>query len=386
MSDKRWPAAEGWPDHNQELLLKAGFLKGRGAVDAWTRWREQIKISELDIGSRAVLPLVHRNLLGSGAENDPAMAEYIRRLQLITFARNNRLFKQIKPLLALLDQEGFPTLILKGAALSHLYYGGYGLRSMSDVDLLIRTEQVMKVISLLGRSGWRPAPRDPERFTRAYVKISHSHEFIHEDGRRVDLHWHVLPECCRREDDFSFWDAAVPFEFSGIPTLALDSADQLLHIAVHGSRFSSTASLRWLADVMTVLRNPPTPLDWDRLIGQAGDRRLVLPVREVLEYVRLQLDAPVPESVTARLHDIPVSRWERFEYHYKRQDYSKKPLGYFPLLWFDYYRLEESAGLMAKGAGFARYMQQFWGTNSLSESILFFLEQCGKRIKRFLLP
>ncbi|MFC1853782.1 nucleotidyltransferase family protein, partial [candidate division CSSED10-310 bacterium] len=264
-----------------------------------------------------------------------------------------------------LHRNGFQTMLLKGTALIFLYYQNYGLRSMSDVDILVPTKQVQDVLIFMKHQGWLPKPRHQATFTDEYVLISHGHEFYTHDQRSIDLHWHVLPECCQPDGDEDFWEAALPLDFLGVATYALCPADQLLHVCAHSARSCSAMPLRWVADVLTILHHGPCTLDWERLLEQAEKRRLSLSVRDTLTYVQQRYDAAVPQAVLDRLHQHPVSRLEKIEYHYKRQDHYHRLLGYLPIMWFDYSRLRGRISFVRKFLGFADYIRRFWGTGLL---------------------
>ena len=88
-------------------------------------------------------------------------------------------------------------MLLKGAALTLLYYKDYGLRPMEDVDILVRTSEWQSTIDALSDLGWRArVPVTPRR-----VAASHAMEFAGDGSQRIDLHWHLLPDTCWRNGD-----------------------------------------------------------------------------------------------------------------------------------------------------------------------------------------
>ena len=106
-------------------------------------------------------------------------------------------------------------------------------------------------------------------------------------------------------------------------------------------------------------------IDWDRLITQARKRRLMLPLKGTLDYLHSRLAAPVPPEILQSLHNIPASRTELAEYKYKIENYEPKPLGFLPLLWFRYLRLEGGDSPHYKLIGFVKYLQRFWGADHI---------------------
>jgi len=355
--------ANCWPTAQQELLLRAALLKGKDSIEAWERWRSSTDIEHLDIGSHRLLPHLYRNLQDQGVK-DPLMLTF-KGVYRRTWYDNQLLFHAVSTLLLTFRDAGIETMVLKGAALAILHYKDCGLRPMNDFDVMVRVGQTSAAIDLMRRLGWNPMPRSPEALTESYLSIVNSHGFTHSAGRECDLHWHLFPECCELDADNDFWDQSVPLQVHEALTRSLAPTDQLLHVCVHGAEWNPIPPLRWAADAMMIMST--AVIDWDRLVAQARKRRLILPLRDTLDYLHQQLAAPVPSKVLQSLHNIQASRLERAEYKYKTENYEAKPLGYLPVLWFRYLRLEGSDRPLHKLLGFVKYLQRFWGADHLRQ-------------------
>ncbi|MGH7807548.1 MAG: hypothetical protein ACRENT_05595, partial [Thermodesulfobacteriota bacterium] len=136
---------------------------------------------------------------------------------------------------------------------------------------------------------------------------------------------------------------------------------------------------RWVADSMTVI-NTTTSIDWESLLIQTKAYRLIPPVRDGLDYLRRKLDAAIPEVVLRTLQNMPTSKMERIEYSYKTKNYELKPLGYMPVLWFDYSRLALNKPLPIKIIGFVKYLQVFWGAEGLWQMPLYAISMTLRKI------
>lgn len=357
-------SASCWPTGDQELLLRASLLPGKEAVDAWQQWKTNTDIDHLDQGSFRLLPLLYRNL-HTHQVKDPLMSK-LKGIYRATWYRNQMLFRTVADLLLSLHGAGIQTMILKGAALARRYYNDVGLRPMDDFDLLVPTEQALEAIDLLAELGWTPEPRRRGGFTEAYFSVLHAHQFHDGTGHGFDLHWHLLPDCCYANADDDFWNAAIETRVHDVPVWALNPADELFHACVHGVRWSRVPPFRWLADATVIVRASHSEIDWDRLIAQARKRRLVLPVRDTLDYLRDELGAPIPRAVREGLDQTPVSRAEHAEY--RRITRSPGVLGLLPAKWFRYRRSLWGAGhrmSLLELVGFLRYLQLFWDMDRL---------------------
>lgn len=342
------------PTHQQELLLRAALLKGSGAIEAWKEWRSGVDVEELDHGSYRLLPLLYRNLRVLGVK-DLSMAKY-KGVYRQTWYKNQVLFHAIAFLLRSFHTAGIRTMVLKGAALTMRHYRDYGLRPMNDFDILIHPDQVLSSVNLLQGLGWTPIDFTP---TEEYISASYSHGFKDKHGQECDLHWHLLSQCREVDSDRDFWEGAVETKFHDVPTHVLNANDQLLHICIHGARWNYTPPFRWVADAAIILDTSLSEIDWNRLIAQARKRRLVLPLRETLQYLRTIVDAPIPLEILESIHGLPVPRIEKLEYKVN----ISPPTRWTAMLdlWCQHSRLVGDRMLLSKLVSFPKFLRYIWG-------------------------
>jgi hypothetical protein len=350
-----------WPTAEQELLLRACLLRDQTGLKNYREWASRVDVEALDYGSFRMLPLLYRNLQRLGLET--SALDKFKGAYRQTHYQNKLAFHRVGALLDLLARAGIATLVLKGAALIPLYYGEAGVRPMADFDLVVRPEQALATIRLLERSGWERDPGLP--LTPGFISTQYSWHFSLPAAAELDLHWYIFDQCCYPDADTESWESSVPVEIEGFPTRALNPTDQLLHTCVHGAEWNPVPPLRWIADAMTILDRAAGQIDWQRLLRQAQQRRLVPAVRDTLAYLQARLGAPVPDAVLSDLRDIPVSLIERVEYRSRTS-----PPGNFPSLrkiCFAYLRYRRRTPVKGyrRLIAFPRYLQARWGASGL---------------------
>jgi Uncharacterised nucleotidyltransferase len=362
------------PSHEQELLLQAALMPGGRARQAWEEWYRAGALDRLDAGSQRLLPLLYLHL--RAARIDHPWVGQFRKQYLDTWAKNQILFVNISPVLRSLREAGIDTLLLKGASLTLLYYKDYGLRPMSDFDFLVPAERALEAIDLVRRMNWVPQLKSPDRSLSAYVSILHALHFENAAKSPLDLHWHVLTECVGSDADRDFWDGAAPVQLNGVPSFCLNAVDELFLTCIHGARWNFMPPIRWVADAILIL-NSGKELDWDRMRKQAEKRRLALPLREALHYLRDQFEAPIPADFLTDLDRVPVSNEEWKEYQARK----KRPYALVPYLWAFYPRISRDTGRPPGLLGFIKYLQDFWELEHIWQVPI----SLGRRIVRTLL-
>jgi len=366
-----------WPTIEQELLLKAALCRGQPAVEAWRVWKTAVDIDDIDNGSQRILPLLHRNLRANGVD-DPLMNTY-KGVHRRTWYENQLLFRPLTPLLSLLHDGGIRTMVLKGVPLLLHYYGEYGLRPMSDVDILVPTEQALAAVDCLKAEGWRPKDRTWRSFSTTLLRVRHSESFKNDDGHEFDLHWHLLHECCYDGADDIYWDAAGRIDVNGVSSRSLCPTDQLFHTCVHGVMWNLITPLRWMPDAALILQTAGDRIDGDRFVLLARERYLVLRVREALNYICDLLDISIPPSVLRDLEEIPVSKIERKEF---LSGCRRSAMGQLPVYWSHYrslLRRRKRAGLSSEFPSFFTYLQILWDVKNPSQVPAFVLRRTVKR-------
>jgi len=294
------------PTDRQALLVKAALSEGELAIEAWERWKSTVGIESLDAGSQALLPIVYRNLVGHGV-GGPEM----RRARLAyetAWLVNERLFRDVSVLLEALRAAGIETMILKGAALALLHYRDLGLRSLGDVDVLVRPSDVRRAVDVLTGLGWEPARRPLPDLTDAYLRRRRAINLSSDRIKKLDLHWHVIDESCRPNGDDGFWSGAIRAAVRGVETRAMNPTDQLLHVCAHEIRWSPVPLPRWIVDVAMILRSSPESFEGNRLASYARELDLALPVREALQQALPFVESPIVSSLLEAVHGVPSSR------------------------------------------------------------------------------
>jgi hypothetical protein len=343
-----------WPTPQQRWLLRAATGDSDRAEEAWAAWQALADPEgDLDRASTELLATVAWNLAREKVDDPllPMLERFRERVRI----DNEALTRQAARVLGLLEDAGIPTLVLKGLALATLYYEDLGARAMADADVAVPADRVREAREVLRQSG----------FTSSYEPVGARLRFRHSSAyvgphASLDLHWHVCFESCAPGLDDAFWSHAVPVRVGGAATRALDATDQLLHVLLHGMKWSPVPSLRWLADAAHVVGHG---VDWQRLFQQAETLQVGLRVDAALRYLAASLDVDVPDAALDGAAAVPVTRMERLEWRLAsapRAELRGHLRGGLRLVLADFWRLHAQPGLLRSLLALPRYLSFRW--------------------------
>ena len=365
--------AHCWPTTEQQFLLRACLLNGTEAIDAWNEWQRHFNSGKTDPADCRLFPALYRNLKKhkiTGPLIDSFREEYNR-----TWSHNQFAFNRAAEIIRSFQEAGIETMLLKGSGLVLTFYEDAGLRPMADIDVLVHRSDASSSMRLLEGLGWISKYKQPS----ALIPFENANEFTGQLNQKLDLHWRMLWERNQKSTDDEFWDASIPAKIGGVETRTLSASDHLLHVCVHGAKWNDTSPIRWVIDAMTILTSESFELDWIRLVREARERRLSLPMRDTLKYLFETLDAPVPEDVLRDLQNEPTSTRELQFYKIRLgPDAALKTL---PITWhwLECLFIDCRGNIFQRLSQFMKYLQSLWGLENLRDVPLHFVGRIRKR-------
>lgn len=309
MNPARRDVPAAWPSARQELLLTAALADADDAIAAWLAWQEATDLvaDPVDPGSMRLLPLVYRNLARHG--HDGPLMPRLKGVHRYWWLRNQGTFRAATEVLRLLADRGIETMVLKGIALSELYYRDRGVRPMGDFDVMVPVARAAEAVAALCEVGWVEAGnRHRWRF-----RFDHAAQLFADGGMSCDLHWNLMRESAGPGANEVWWQHTVPLDIDGVTTCTLDPTCCLFHVIAHGVPWNSVPSLRWVADAVTLLATAADDIDWDQVVALARRARLVVRMRDGLSYLRCHHAAGVPQRPLDALAETRVSLLERLD-------------------------------------------------------------------------
>lgn len=222
---------------------------------------------------------------------------------------------EVEQIRVALNSSGLPLVLLKGAAYAMSGAAVAKGRLVSDVDILVRHEDLARVESALMRWGWVSAANSAydQRYYRTWMhEIPPMKHF--QRGTVIDVHHAILPLTARfRPSPEKLLAAAQPLAGDDrIKVLA--PIDMLLHSATHLFHEGELEKgLRGLVDIDSLLEEfGGQEQFWAALVPRAVELELSRPLFYALRYASIMLGTAVPVSVSRALADTPGGRQSGF--------------------------------------------------------------------------
>jgi hypothetical protein len=281
----------------------------------------------------------------------PNVTGRLRQAYLGNAARNLRLYHNLSRVLKILRRDSIPVIVLKGAHLAELVYGNRALRFMSDLDLLIQKDDLMRVDALLLEMGCTPTVSNR-------IVGKDNNEFVYVMPKRdvsLEIHWSILsPLFPFTIDTDGQWERSRPVLITGVDAAVLCPEDLLLHLCLHaGCTHGFEPGLKLFCDISEILWHNGGDMDWGLVQCRTREWGIGKCVYLTLKLTRELLGVALPEELMEALK--PSDFDERFVALARDQIFSRKlrtgpPLSMWPAV------------------------ARFWGSARLRDKVFLFLK------------
>jgi hypothetical protein len=207
--------------------------------------------------------------------------------------RNMRIYSLLKLIIKGFNERNIPVILLKGVALAEKVYGNIGLRSMYDIDFLVKKEDMEKVEGLLTELHCLPDLESEEG------KSYHNRYFDKERSIAIEVHWDIE----NTPNPFSLdiqeiWERAKKIEMNGTHAFIFSPEDLILYLCLHSAYhhkfLKHVITLKQICDISEVIRCYRERLDWSQVEALAQKYGLSKLVYSTLFIVETLLKTGIP--------------------------------------------------------------------------------------------
>ncbi len=270
-----------------------------GPVD----WRYLLYLAEF----HGVTSLIAHNLVNSGlgSQVSPAFLEQFKQIYNNTLYKNIIFCAELENILTTFNQHGIAAIALKGAVLAEQLYGNPGLRTMVDMDILVKPEELPLANSLMQEMGYKQLIT-----TQPWDHAFHEAPFCKEAQFPlfIEIHWKLDDQKLVDVPYDEIWHRAQPIQTPGVTTKGLSPEDNLLFLCNHLTK-QENQLLKSLCDITELIKKYDDTLDWNYIIQSAHSWGINSSVYYCLKRSKELLGAPVQTSTSKALKPSAWRRW-----------------------------------------------------------------------------
>jgi hypothetical protein len=233
--------------------------------------------------------------------------------------KNTLLFEELGRALEAFKKSGLPVIALKGAALAETAYGNLALRPMTDIDLLVKKEDMFRIDEELRRLGYWSSDRSVNDvdFLATYL-MTLDYRTTSPNSPSFHIHWHFVNSTVPNEIYIrhiqmeDIWKDAEKAIISNVETLVMAPHHLLIHLSEHALRVThSLGKLSFLCDISEAINFYQERLNWERLLESSFKFHLNPMVYFTLYFTSQFLEARIPEHVLQELRPKRLTLGER---------------------------------------------------------------------------
>jgi hypothetical protein len=268
----------------------------------WERFKELIIYHDLT-------PFAYLILKDFNSFLPEGLREFLKNNYYCALVRCQKLWQEFLRIYEVFSQAGVCLLPIKGIALLEDLYKNKYLRPMTDIDLLVKEEDLPKAEEIFCDLGYR---KELYGLKEEYWRKKQCHiSFYKREDRKapfVELHWsldfkrgsrNILPE---------LWSRIREINVDGMLIKLLSPEDTLFSLALHSRRLGRTLCLKNVYDAILLLNKHALHFDWDYVLDESKRGKMCTTIFFLLSQVKFLLNADIPEMVWKKLN-IPF--WKK---------------------------------------------------------------------------
>jgi hypothetical protein len=310
-----------------ELLLE---------INDWEVFAKQI--DELGLSSLVYKNFIHlsdRSIIPEG------IMVHLKKRYINLYLSNVQKHKDLENVIKHCNQNNIPIIPLKGIPLIHFIYKDYGLRSMSDIDLLVNDEDVEKFKHLLLENGWEiDNSKEISEFVTQINDSQHPYTFV-KGLTKIELHNKLHSGLTSYQVDLKkYWSNASEIDLLQGKVYDLSPTDFLQYLCFHLHKHlidERDVSMKHFIDIKSFIKNNESEIEWKKLVSSSCQYNCQVEIRDVLELCRDYFETTIPDEVFHLLKGQSKYDPHFLFIHYLRND--NKAIEEFVLTRHDNYKM-----------------------------------------------
>jgi hypothetical protein len=231
------------------------------------------------------------------------------------------LIGELRKVLATLQEAGIPCIVLKGIALAERVYPNIAMRGMSDVDILVKKDDLFRVDDYLSSLGYISRDSTVAKAIHNPIGYLASLEYRKDAKSPLNLHvhWHTVNTSVpatmfvERIDINRLWENSAMIAVADSHALMLRPEHLIIYLCEHALRVGhSFDRLILVCDIFFTIKAFENIIDWNFVSEESRRFGLSRFVYYGLSIVKHYTSLGIPDECIAKLKPSDMSWGEKF--------------------------------------------------------------------------
>jgi hypothetical protein len=233
--------------------------------------------------------------------------------------RNMSIIGKLREVLATFQKSGIPCIILKGIALAELVYPSIGMRGMSDVDILVKKEDLFTVDEYLSSHGYTSVDSTVTKAVHNPVGYLASLEYRkNASPLNLHVHWHTVNTSVpatmfvEQVDINRLWEHSAVAGVADSHARILRPEHMVIYLCEHALRVGhSFDRLILICDIFFSIKAFEKIIDWDFIVEESRRFNLSRVIYYSLSIVKHYTSLDIADGCIAKLRPPNISFGEK---------------------------------------------------------------------------
>ena len=245
-----------------------------------------------------------------------------------------------------LKQSNIEVISIKGPLLSQHAYQDISMRPFSDLDILVRENDLLAVSKLLLSLGYE-SENALDILVHPYILQKFSDiSFVHPQTHIIiELHWKLLRSASKKLSQIDLlFEESINISFQNTQLRSLPLEEEFLYLCVHGAKHRFER-IEWMNDLNQLFTLYQKTYNWDKLYLLAKQEEYLIPYALALKILEKNYQQKILHKDTVNLiHQNKISHLYKhvFDLHATNYVLNEKNSG---IRWMELYfsmRLEQT--------------------------------------------
>ncbi|MBN2437082.1 MAG: nucleotidyltransferase family protein [Deltaproteobacteria bacterium] len=292
---------------------KAGIVPPGDAPD-WTRLVEKAR-------QEGVSALLFHNITKHRLEYliPPESCRNLSNHYHTNLKRNMAIVGKLRDALATFQKAGIPCIVLKGIVLAEHVYPNIAVRGMSDVDILVKKEDLLTIDGHLSSHGYRSTDSAVTKAVHNPVGYLASLEYRKNSSPlNLHVHWHPVntsvPATMFAEqiDINRLWEHSAVTRVADSHARMLRPEHMIIYLCEHALRIGhSFDRLILICDIFFSIKAFEKMIDWDFIVEESRRFNLSRLIYYSLSIVKHYTSLDIADGCLAKLRPPDISLGEK---------------------------------------------------------------------------